>query len=451
MAKIAVAESSLPEATCASSAAEAFAALATNVFDRIFLDLGRGDRSGVSLLSDVIAASKGALIAVVTGDDRPITIVESMKRGAFDYLTKPVSPARLMTIINHVRSIAELRCEVRTLNGDAGKGSRNPAFSRILTKSPLMLGLFKAIERVARSPLAVLVTGESGVGKELVARAIHDLSSQEGAFVPVNVAGLDDNLFADTLFGHTKGAYTGAEGKRLGLVREADHGTLFLDEIGDIGPEAQVKLLRFLQDGEFYPLGADKPAQSSARLVLATNVDLLTKVRAGSFRADLYYRLTIHNIVIPPLRERREDLPLLVEKFAQDAAATLDRPAPQRFDGFLAAIQDWPFPGNIRELFSLVHGAMSWAEGSTLPAAYAKNYIHSLRAKMDTSDAGVHVQTGDFADTEGRFPSLDAVEERHIREALRRSGGNQSMAAHLLGISQSTISRRLGGKTMKYA
>jgi DNA-binding NtrC family response regulator len=451
MARFAMADPGSAEASFASSAAEAFAALDAASFDLVFLDLGLGDRSGAPLLSDVIAAAGGALVAVVTADERPGSIVECMKRGAFDYLTKPISPARLMTIIGHVRSIAELRQEVSNLGGESGRGARNPAFSRILTKSPLMLGLFKALERVARSPLAVLVAGESGVGKELVARAIHDLSKRPGAFVPVNVAGLDDTLFADTLFGHNKGAYTGAEGKRLGLVREAKDGTLFLDEIGDLGSEAQVKLLRFLQDGEFYPLGSDKPERGSARLVMATNADLLAKVREGSFRADLYYRLTIHYVAVPPLRERREDIPMLVEKFAEDAAEALGRPAPKRVDGFLRAIEGWSFPGNIRELFSLVHGAMSWAEGSTLPAAYALDYIRSARAASSSAEAAFSGTPPAAVPSDEPFPTLEEMTERHIQEALRRSGGNQSMAARLLGISQSTISRRLSEIAMKNA
>lgn len=437
IARIAAASLEAVELRCASSAAETFAALEEETFDLIFLDLNLGDRWGSALISDVLAAGQGALVTVVTADERPATIVECMKRGAFDYVAKPISPSRLTTIIGHVRSILDLKREVRLLGGDADLSSRNPAFSRIVTRSPLMFALFKTIERVARSPLAVLVTGESGVGKELVSRAIHDLSRREGAFIPVNMAGLDDTLFADTLFGHVKGAYTGAEGKRRGLVREADDGTLFLDEIGDIGPEAQVKLLRFLQDGEFYPLGADKSEKSSARLVLATNADLYRKVQEGTFRADLYYRLVIHYIAVPPLRERREDIPLLVEKFAADAAAAFDRPVPRRLNGFLAAIEGWSFPGNVRELFALVHRAMSLAESGTLSASYALEYLRSQKASTERLPSK-------GSSDEGPFPTLEEITDRHIRRALARSGGNQSLAAQLLGISQSTISRKQG-------
>jgi DNA-binding NtrC family response regulator len=437
LAKIAASSLEAVQLRCAASAAETFAALEAEAFDLVFLDLNLGDRWGSSLISDVLAASRDALVTVVTADERPATIVECMKRGAFDYVSKPISASRLTTIMGHVRSIVELKREVRLLGGEAEGASRNPAFSRIVTRSPLMFGLFRTVERIARSPLAVLVAGESGVGKELVSRAIHDLSRREGAFIPVNMAGLDDTLFADTLFGHVKGAYTGAEGKRRGLVREADGGTLFLDEIGDIGAEAQVKLLRFLQDGEFYPLGADKSEKSSARLVMATNADLYAKVQEGKFRADLYYRLVIHYIAVPPLRERREDIPLLVEKFAADAAEAFGRPVPRRIDGFLAAIEGWTFPGNVRELFALVHRAMSLAEGGTLPAGYALEYIRSQ--KTTTLERPFRGENAE----DGSFPTLEEVMDRHIHRALLRSGGNQSLAAQLLGISQSTVSRKI--------
>ncbi len=435
------------ELRCASSAAEVFALLGSQSFDMVFLDLDLGDRWDADLLSDVIAAGNGALVTVVTADDRPATVVESMKRGAFDYIAKPVPPSRLMMIITHVRSIIELQKEVRILAGEAEEWAREPAFARIITRSPRMFGIFRIMRRIARSPLAVLVAGESGVGKELVSRAIHDLSGRTGAFIPVNVAGLDDTLFADTLFGHVKGAYTGAEGRRGGLVREADGGTLFLDEVGDIGTDAQVKLLRFLQDGEFYPLGADRSEHSSARLVLATNADLFRKVQDGSFRADLYYRLAIHYISVPALRERREDIPLLVEKFALDAAVSLGRAVPKRLDAFLAAIQGWDFPGNVRELFALVNGAMTLAEGDALPASYAVEYLRTQRSRTANDDLRgadpIAAPAADEIGLEGRFPTLEEVTDRHIRAALDRCNGNQSQAAQLLGISQSTISRKL--------
>lgn len=448
MAKLA-AEGSDADVSVAESAARAFSLLRRQAFDLVFLDLGLDDRSGAPLLSDVIVAGRGALVAVLTGDANPATIVECMKRGAFDYLAKPVAARGLAAVIARVRAIAELRLEAHSLGGAAGSAGRNPAFDRIATRSPLMLDLFKTIERVARSPMAVLVSGESGVGKELVARAIHDLSGLPGSFVPVNVAGLDDALFADTLFGHLKGAYTGAQDKRGGLVRVADRGTLFLDEIGDLGAEAQVKLLRFLQDGEFYPLGSDRPERSSARLVLATNADLVAKVRGGTFRADLYYRLMIHNVAVPPLRERRGDIPLLVERFAWVAAESFGRKPPARTGAFVAAVEDWRFPGNIRELFSLVFGAMSHSPGNELSASYARDYLAANRAGPRSAVSGCGDEWA--LDADGRFLGLDEVVDRHMRAALERCGGNQSTAARLLGVSQSTVSRWLAAEAARGA
>jgi len=438
--------------TRAATADEALDLLADRRFDLVLLDLGLEDRSGLPLLADVIAASRGGSVALMTGDDRPETIVECMRRGAFDFAAKPVSLSRFLAIFMHVRELAELKHQVKLLSGEDDAQAKNPAFAPIITKSPLMLELFREIKRISRSPHAVLVIGESGVGKELVARAIHELSGREGAFITVNVAGLDDALFSDTLFGHFKGAYTGADAKRKGLVREAERGTLFLDELGDIQPESQAKLLRFLQNGEFYPLGADKPEQSAARIVTATNADLQAKVRAGTFRADLYFRLMIHCVSIPPLRERREDIPLLVEKFSHDAAESLGREAPEQAEGFIAALEDWPFPGNVRELYAIVHGAMVHAENGILPPAYALEYMRTSAGDLARDATGKKTElpataipfalTPAVSESEP-LPRLDDVIDHYITEALRRSGGNQTIAARMLAISQSTISRHL--------
>jgi DNA-binding NtrC family response regulator len=426
------------DVTAAATAAEAFDVLGAGRIDLVLLDLGLPDRPGPALLSDVLTASGGALVSVVGAGGKPELIVDCVKRGAFDYVARPLSPSRLLDILQHARSITRMRVDARPPAGQESEGTRNGAFARILTRSPLMLGLFKATERVATSPFAVLLQGESGVGKDLISRAIHDLSRRCGAFVPVNVAGLDDALFSDTLFGHRRGAYTGAQASRRGLVCAAEGGTLFLDEIGDIGPESQAKLLRFLQDGEFYPLGADEPERSTARLVLATNVDLLARMRAGAFREDLYYRLKIHSLAVPPLRQRREDIPLLVREFVADAARATGRPAPHRLEAFIQAVAGWSFPGNVRELFSLVNGAMVWAEEGELPARYAMEHIRAIQGELPPA------QCVESPAADGSFPTLEQVTDRHVREALRRCGGNQSAAARLLGISQSTISRKLG-------
>jgi DNA-binding NtrC family response regulator len=421
----------------AGTASEGLAALKNGYFNLVLLDLGLPDRPDGDALQEFLEVAGSIPVVVVTADDRVETAVRCMKSGAFDFLDKPLSPARIMSLLAHAKENIRLRTLLEPMN----PALRSPAFSRIVTKSPLMLGLFQTIERLGPSPLPVLVYGESGTGKELIARAIHDVSGRDGPFVPVNVAGLDGALFSDVLFGHARGAYTSAEGARPGLVKRAEGGTLFMDEIGDISGESQVKLLRFLQDGEYYPLGSDKPERSACRVVLATHVDLAEAVKAKRFRADLYYRLMIHIVTIPPLRDRREDIPLLVDHFARQAAEHLKRTATPVDPAFFAALEGYNFPGNIRELSAMVYGAAADSGVGRLSITYARDYV----ARQGTDPSGeIKESCVDYPYvTDDRFPPLDLLELQHIREALRRSGGNQSAAAVLLGISQSTISRRL--------
>jgi DNA-binding NtrC family response regulator len=421
----------------AGSAREGLAALHKGGFKLVLLDLGLPDRSQDNALGEFLAAADGTPVAVVTGDGRVSTAVRCMREGAFDFIDKPVSPARLLSLLSHASEHARLRALL-----EPQQSARfSPAFARILTGSPLMFALFQAIERLAPSPLPVLIRGESGSGKELVARAIHDLSGRDGSFVAVNVAGLEGHLFADVLFGHARGAFTGADSVRSGLVKRAEGGTLFMDEIGDLGPEIQVKLLRFIQEGEYYPIGSDRPEHSTCRIVMATHVDLGEAVKAKRFRADLYYRLTVHTIGIPPLRDRREDIALLANHFAREAASHLKLPVPLLPAAFLSVLHGYDYPGNIRELSAMVHGAMAEGVNGQPSVNYIKEYIASHRAALLDQQPE---SCPDYRyEIDGRFPTLEALERLHIQEALRRSAGNQTVAAALLGISQSTISRKL--------
>lgn len=445
LAELYAKETGFGATTGVESALEGLIALREGRFKLILLDLGLPDRPEGKALTEFLEAAGATPLVVITSDGRVETAVACMQGGAYDFVTKPVSPARLMSIFAHAAENAKLRA----LLDPVGANGLSAAFSRIITVSPLMHTLFHAIERLAPSPLPVLVTGESGSGKELIARSIHDLSGCPGPFVPVNAAGLDGALFSDVLFGHAKGAYTGADSIRPGLVKRAEGGTLFLDEIGDIGTETQVKLLRFLQDGEYYPLGSDKPERSACRLVLATHVDLYEAVKAGRFRADLYYRLMIHSVAIPPLRDRPEDFPLLVDFFARQATENLKLPHPVIDRAFLSALESYRFPGNIRELSALVYGAVADSRSGRPSVAFVRNYLAKHRPGAEEE---LKSECADYPYVSaGRFPALDELELAHIREALRRSEGNQSAAASLLGISQSTISRRLkqlsGNKT----
>jgi DNA-binding NtrC family response regulator len=368
-----------------------------------------------------------------------------MKIGAFDFMAKPIDENRLINAINHAVKIRELQDEVHILSTSSDSIDLNhpEAFDEIVTVSPAMKKIFRYVEAIAGSPKSVLITGESGTGKELIARAIHRLSGLSGKFVAVNVSGLDETMFSDTLFGHRRGAFTGADRSRSGLIEEAAGGTLFLDEIGDLQPGAQVKLLRLLQEEEYYPLGADQPARSTARIITATNADLSARQQQGSFRKDLYYRLMAHHVQLPPLRMRQEDIEPLVHYFVDESVRSLGKTKPRVPDEAYQTLRQYGFPGNVRELQSLIYDAVSRQDGGTLPLSFFRSYVHEQRereqAEVPNGSAAID---GKVINLRGGLPTLHEVEEHLIREALRRTGGNQSAAARLLGISQSTLSRR---------
>jgi two-component system, NtrC family, nitrogen regulation response regulator GlnG len=276
-----------------------------------------------------------------------------------------------------------------------------------------------------------------------MARAVHRLTAPRGDFVAVNVAGLDDQVFSDTLFGHTRGAFTGADRPREGLITRAEEGTLFLDEIGDLAAVSQVKLLRLLQEGTYYPLGADRPRQSRARLVVATNRDLVQDVHAGTFRQDLYYRLRAHHVQLPPLRARRDDIPLLVTHALATAAAALHKPVPTPPLALYQLLNTYAFPGNVRELDAMIFDAVARHQGGSL----------ALQAFKDAMGAGRPLLAGEpwSAPTlpswdpwdVAPLPTLKAAEDMLIAAALRHADGNQGLAAGLLGLSRQALNNRL--------
>jgi len=316
---------------------------------------------------------------------------------------------------------------------------RPEAFAAVLTRSQNMLSVFLSLEAIAASSQPVLITGETGTGKDLLALVVHNLSGREGAFLAANVAGFDDSLFTDTLFGHKKGSFTGAVQDRKGLVEQAAEGTLFLDEIGELSVASQVKLLRLLEAREYFPIGSDSVKRSSARVVLATNRDLPALVGEGGFRKDLYYRLSTHRLEIPPLRARKEDIPLLADHFLAQAAAELGKKPPTPPPQLYTLLATYDFPGNIRELKSMVYDAVSRHRGGVLS-------LELFRERIGPG-AGPPVQPAEtplaFAD---RLPTLEQGVQMLIDEALQRSQGNQSIAAQLLGLSQQALSKRLSRK-----
>jgi DNA-binding NtrC family response regulator len=317
--------------------------------------------------------------------------------------------------------------------------SHPEAFAGLVTQDRAMRALFSYVEAVARSPQPLLITGESGVGKELVARAAHQLSGFRGPLVAVNVAGLDETVFADTLFGHVRGAFTGADQPRRGLIEEAADGTLFLDEIGDLAIPSQVKLLRFLQEGEYLPLGSDRPKRVKARVIVATHQDLAAKERTGAFRRDLYYRLRTHRVHVPPLRERKGDIPLLLEHFLEEAARALGKRKPTAPKQLAQLLATHAFPGNVRELQAMVYDAVSVHRDRVLSM---QTFLDALGQREERPPASAPPERNPFAGLE-RLPRFDEVLELLVNEAMARADGNQTIAARLLGISQPALSKRL--------
>jgi DNA-binding NtrC family response regulator len=425
------------------NAIEVLSQIARSGCSLVLLDLHMPGVSGQEILKRVKTDYPDVPVIVVTADDAVDTAVECMKLGAFDYLTKPVEKNRLWASVHHALEIAELQREVGSLSQRIKSGELvNPeAFADIIAGSESMTSIFRYIEAVAPSPKPILVTGESGTGKELIARVIHSLSRREGPFVPVNVSGLDDTMFSDSLFGHVRGAFTGAEGERMGLVDKASGGTLFLDEIGDLVASSQIKLLRLLQEEEYYPLGTDQVRSSSARIVAATNSDLQIKQEQGTFRKDLYFRLIAHLVEVPPLRERFEDLPLLVDHFLEQAAEQLKKSKPNVPKELYALLESYGFPGNVRELQSLLFDALSTHGGSALSLAPVRSYLDKRRGGVD-ANRSVPSSLQPRINYRGVFPTLQEAEDFLIAEALRKTNGNQSLAAQLLGVNQSTLSRR---------
>ena len=418
--------------------------LAKQDIGALVLDLSMPELSGHSVLAQVAADRPDIPVILMTATDDVDTAVKCMQTGAIDYLVKPVDEGRLVSSVKRALELRIWRAEALSPGErPAGDSTYDPeAFAKIITKDRAMLAVFRYAEAIARFTHPVLITGETGTGKELIARALHRLSGRCGEFVAVNVAGLDDTMFSDTLFGHAKGAYTGADRPRDGLIASAAEGTLFLDEIGDLTVASQVKLLRLLQDGTFYPLGADRPRQSQARVVVATNCDVVQAVSAKTFRQDLYYRLRTHHLTLPPLRKRTEDLPLLVTHFLKKAARAFGKPAPIVPIALHQLLKSYDFPGNVRELEAMVVDAVARHRGATLSLQSFKNAISGNRpAETGPRAAGTLRSLVDCFP--GQLPNFREAEEALLSEALRRADGNQGVAATMLGITRQALNQRL--------
>ena len=404
----------------------------------ILLDLMMPHISGRELLERIGASHPEIPVIVVTAEQDVRLAVDCMKSGAFDYLLKPAAPAELIAVITRALEHRELREENARLRTKLLQQElAHPGhFDDIITVDPAMLGLFAYLEVIATGSNPALITGETGTGKELFARAIHNLSKRRGPFVAVNVAGLDDTMFSDTLFGHKPGAFTGAVGTRKGMIEAAGRGTLFLDEIGDLSEASQVKLLRVLQEREYHTLGDDTPKRLEARVVAATHHD------PAKLRRDLYFRLRAYHVRIPPLRERTGDLPSLINHFVREASHDLDRKPPVVPERLYRILSRYDFPGNVRELRALVFDAVARHSGGPLPLEPFLESIGGSDVVEDERASDDDVARG------GVIPEAAwrEMERRNLLNALQKTNwkiSGKGGAAELLEIKPSTLESRM--------
>ena len=423
---------------------EVLTLLASREVSLVLLDVTMPHLSGEELLVKIGEEYPQLPVIMLTGRSEVDIAVRCTRLGAFDYLIKTDKEERLLSGVRRVLEQGQLQQENLRLQELLMQRQelRREAFRSFDTVSPKMDAIFRYVDAISVSSEPVLITGESGTGKELIARAIHQLSRPDGPLVAVNAAGLDDQVFADTLFGHLRGAYTGAQDARKGMIEEAAGGVLFLDEIGELSAASQIKLLRLLQEGEYFPLGSDQPRKLKARLVFATNLDLDRQQASGAFRKDLYYRLRSHRITMPPLRGRSEDLPFMLSRLLHDAATAMGKKVPAVPPELITLLGNYPFPGNIRELRAMVYDAVSQHSNGILSLRTFKEEMQrgggvagALRPTTASAESGL------FSDRP--LPTIKEIVAALIAEALKRSEGNQSQAARILGISPPALCKRL--------
>jgi DNA-binding NtrC family response regulator len=411
----------------AGSIAEAREAVSRQSFHVVLLDLRLPDGNGIDLLSDIKSSLPSTQVVVLTAYGTVEEAIAAMKEGAHDFLTKPCKLDELEATIHKALGIQSLERGNIALQRDL---ERLQPSDRFIGDTDSVKELHALVARVAGTESTVLIRGESGVGKELVARAVHRLSGRaKEPFVVVDCASLHENLLQSELFGHEKGAYTGAIRLKHGLFEVADAGTIFLDEIAEITPPLQVKLLRVLETGIFRRVGGTADVKVNVRVIAATNRDLEGMIRDGGFREDLYYRLNVFSLQIPPLRDRTEDIPLIVDHFIRHSAIVPKRRS--RVSGeAMAALQRYPWPGNARELENVIERALILCDSGTISPEHLP---HGIR--QGTSPDG--------QDSTSRRPTLEEVERSYIRQVLDECKGHRQSAARILGISERNLYRKL--------
>jgi DNA-binding NtrC family response regulator len=414
-------------------------------FDAVLTDLRMPGASGLDLLQHVRQLDPEVLVLVLTAFGDAAAAGEAIRAGAFDFVSKPYDLAALRLTLARALERRHLASEERTRSNGAEVHSTGSKLDKdrepvLVGRSPSVIEVMKTVARVAPSQTTVLVTGETGTGKELVARILHGYSARaKYNFVAVNCSALAEGLLESELFGHVKGAFTGASASRPGLFREADRGTLFLDEVGDISPALQARLLRAVQEHEVVPVGSETPIRVDVRLIAATHRDLAAMVREGRFREDLYYRLNVVSIGLPPLRERRQDIPLLIDHFLLKLADRHGRGRIALDPSAQARLLAYDWPGNVRELQNVLERALVLAAQDVIGPEHLPGQVSSQPAhgteSMSTLEGAVSAAP--------ELIPLAEVEKRHVLQVLKATGANRERTSRILGISQRTLTRML--------
>ncbi|TVM03655.1 MAG: sigma-54-dependent Fis family transcriptional regulator [Candidatus Brocadia sp. WS118] len=401
-----------------------------HTYDLAVVDLKMENMDGLEVLSHIKRINPSTEVVVMTAYGTIDGAIQAMRRGAYDYVTKPFQLSDILSVVERALEKKRLSDKVISLQKE---GKERYKFEGVIGNSPVMIRLLSILMELNRSESTVLITGESGTGKELIARAIHDNSIRRGKpFVVVNCGALPENLQESELFGHVIGSFTGAVKDKRGLFLEAQGGTLFLDEIGETSLSTQVKLLRFLQNGEIRKVGDNKPIYLDIRIIVATNKDLDEATKNGSFRKDLFYRLNVIRIHVPPLRERKEDIPLLISYFMDKYSGKLRRRAPEISGDAMEHLMDYLWPGNVRELENVIERAVTLTKGNQITIADL-----ALESASPADMMNVMIEMG------GIRAALAQEERKTIVETLRKHAGNRKQAANNLGISTTTLWRKM--------
>jgi DNA-binding NtrC family response regulator len=409
---------------------EALRLLSEGEYGAVLTDLRMKGMQGTELLTEIKHLYPDVGVILMTAFGSVETAVEAMKRGASDYVTKPVKKDELVRVVERVLREAALRREVGRLRKEVNK---EYSFHQILGKSKAIQAVFDLIRRVADSPTNVLISGESGTGKELVAKAIHFNSDRKTSpFIPVNCAAIPEPLLESELFGHMRGAFTDAKADKRGLFEEAHRGTLFLDEISELPLMLQAKILRAIQEKEIRRVGGNRSLSVDVRIIAATNLNLSEEVKAKRFRDDLYYRLNVIELKLPPLRERREDIPLLVEAFLKKCGEARQKEVKGVSEAALAMLIDYAWPGNVRELENVIERAVTLTRSEKISPDDLPPAVQGARGDRRVLDEAA----------EKSLP-LHQVEKEYIKKILEKAGGNKYQAAHALGIDRKTLYRKL--------